>query len=175
MFHKPIIPISNPKLLDTPIKIDNLLKSNKRLFSENEKMTKQIEKWHQLASQQFNNFITKEPIVVNDKIKKIKSRPSPIKPKKSSVVPSGFLSPKPISEQFREFLFTTSGQLFQKIARTDATRLINTYIRQNNLTDKTNGRKINPDEKLSKLLGLKPTDELTYFNLQKYLGPHFIK
>ncbi len=175
MFHKPIIPISNPKLLDTPIKIDNLLKSNMRLFSENEKMTKQIEKWHQLAAQQFNNFITKEPIVVNDKIKKIKTRPSPIKPKKSSVVPSGFLSPKPISEELREFIFTTSGPLIKELSRLDATKHINTYIKQNNLTDKTNGRKINPDEKLSKLLGLKPTDELTYFNLQKYMGPHFIK
>ncbi len=178
LFHKPIVPISDPKLLDTSIKVEKLLKSNRRLFTENEKMTKQIEKWHQFAAQQFNNFITKGQIAVNDKINKIKTRPSPIKPKKSGPGysgPSGFVTPKPISEELREFLFTTSGQLFQTIARTDAIRLINTYIKQNNLTDKTNGRKINPDEKLLKLLGLKPTDELTYFNLQKYLGTHFIK
>ena len=44
-----------------------------------------------------------------------------------------------------------------------------------NLQDKNNGRKINPDEKLRNLLGVKPEDELTYFNLQKYMSPHFIK
>ena len=36
-----------------------------------------------------------------------------------------------------------------------------------------NGRKINPDSKLAALLKLKKTDELTYFNLQRYMKPHF--
>ena len=52
---------------------------------------------------------------------------------------------------------------------------INNYIRANNLQDKINGRKINCDAKLRNLLKLKPTDELTYFNLQKFLAPHFKK
>jgi upstream activation factor subunit UAF30 len=174
MFHKPIIPISDPKLLDTPIEIDKLLKSNIRLFSQNEKLAKQIEKWQQLVGQQFNNFI-KEPKSLNDKIKKIKTMSSPIKLKKSPIGPNGVCSPKPISDELREFIFTTSGRLFQVISSVDVSSHINNYIRQNSLQDKNNGRKINPDEKLSKLLGLKPTDELTYFNLQKYLRPHFIK
>jgi len=55
------------------------------------------------------------------------------------------------------------------------TREINTYIRANNLQDKENGRKINPDNKLAVLLKLKKTDELTYFNLQKYMSHHFAK
>jgi chromatin remodeling complex protein RSC6 len=61
------------------------------------------------------------------------------------------------------------------MARTDVTREINTYIRTNKLQDKENGRKINPDKKLATLLKLKTTDELTYFNLQKYMSPHFAK
>jgi chromatin remodeling complex protein RSC6 len=61
------------------------------------------------------------------------------------------------------------------MARTEVTRDINKYIRTNNLQDKENGRKINPDTKLSVLLKLKKTDELTYFNLQKYMSPHFAK
>jgi len=61
------------------------------------------------------------------------------------------------------------------MARTDVTRHINAYIRGNNLQDKANGRKINPDTKLASLLKLSKTDELTYFNLQKYMSPHFAK
>ena len=61
------------------------------------------------------------------------------------------------------------------MARTDVTREINTYIRAHKLQDKDNGRKIIPDTKLATLLKLKKTDELTYFNLQKYMSPHFAK
>jgi hypothetical protein len=61
------------------------------------------------------------------------------------------------------------------MARTDVTREINKYIRAHDLQDKTNGRKIIPDAKLASLLKLKKTDELTYFNLQKYMSPHFAK
>ena len=43
------------------------------------------------------------------------------------------------------------------------------------LKDKDNGRKINPDKYLAKLLNLKKGDELTYFNLQKYMKGHFAK
>ena len=61
------------------------------------------------------------------------------------------------------------------MARTDVTREINKYIRSHNLQDKENGRKINPDTKLQTLLKLNNTDELTYFNLQRYMSPHFAK
>ena len=61
------------------------------------------------------------------------------------------------------------------MARTEVTRDINKYIRTNNLQDKENGRKIIPDSKLATLLKLNETDELTYFNLQRYMSPHFAK
>jgi upstream activation factor subunit UAF30 len=61
------------------------------------------------------------------------------------------------------------------MARTDVTREINAYIRANKLQDQDNGRKIIPDTKLAALLKLKKSDELTYFNLQKYMSPHFAK
>ena len=51
----------------------------------------------------------------------------------------------------------------------------NNYIRQHSLQDKSNGRKINADKKLSTLLNLKKDDELTYFNLQKFMSHHFAK
>ena len=63
------------------------------------------------------------------------------------------------------------------MARTEVTREINKYIRAHDLQDKQNGRKINPDKKLSDLLKYTSDSEveLTYFNLQRYMGPHFPK
>lgn len=84
--------------------------------------------------------------------------------------PSGFVKPTPISKELSEFLGKTDGA---EMARTEVTREINAYIRNNNLQDKENGRRINPDAKLKSLLKLKKGEELTYFNLQRYMSPHF--
>ena len=96
------------------------------------------------------------------------------KRKRKSVnrAPSGFVKPTKISDELAKFLEKPSGS---EMARTDVTREINKYIRNHNLQDKENGRKINPDSKLASLLKLKKTDELTYFNLQRYMSPHFSK
>ena len=94
------------------------------------------------------------------------------KSKQSNRSPSGFVKPTLISSELATFLKKPQGT---EMARTEVTREINTYIREHNLQDKENGRKINPDTKLSKLLKLGADDELTYFNLQKYMSPHFAK
>ena len=86
--------------------------------------------------------------------------------------PSGFVKPTPISSELATFLGKQAGT---EMARTEVTREINSYIREHNLQDKTNGRKINPDQKLTKLLRIPKGDELTYFNLQRYMSPHFQK
>jgi chromatin remodeling complex protein RSC6 len=94
------------------------------------------------------------------------------KRKTGNRAPSGFVKPARISNELATFLGKASGT---EMARTDVTREINQYIRSHNLQDKENGRKINPDAKLKTLLKLKDTDELTYFNLQRYMSPHFTK
>ena len=86
--------------------------------------------------------------------------------------PSGFVKPTRISDELASFLGKDKGT---EMARTDVTREINLYIRSHDLQDKANGRKINPDSKLQSLLKLKTTDELTYFNLQRFMSPHFQK
>ena len=94
------------------------------------------------------------------------------KRKAGNRAPSGFVKPTRISDELAKFLEKASGS---EMARTEVTRDINKYIRTQGLQDKDNGRKINPDGKLAALLKLKKTDELTYFNLQRYMSPHFAK
>ncbi len=86
--------------------------------------------------------------------------------------PSGFVKPTKISSELASFLGKPKGT---EMARTEVTREINGYIRQHSLQDPQNGRRILADAKLRKLLKLKPSDELTYFNLQRYMSPHFAK
>ena len=86
--------------------------------------------------------------------------------------PSGFVKPTLISTELATFLGKEAGT---QMARTEVTREINAYIRLHVLQDKANGRKINADSSLSSLLKLKEGEELTYFNLQRYMSPHFIK
>ena len=86
--------------------------------------------------------------------------------------PSGFVKPTKISSELANFLGKPKGT---EMARTEVTREINKYIRANKLQDKDNGRIILADTKLRKLLKLNKDDELTYFNLQRYMSPHFAK
>lgn len=94
------------------------------------------------------------------------------KRKSGNRAPSGFVKPTKISDELAKFLDKPLGS---EMARTEVTRDINKYIRSNNLQDSENGRKINADSKLATLLKLQKTDELTYFNLQRYMSPHFAK
>jgi chromatin remodeling complex protein RSC6 len=95
------------------------------------------------------------------------------KRKAGNRAPSGFVKPTRISDELASFLGKDKGS---EMARTEVTRDINVYIRQNALQDASNGRKINPDDKLATLLKFdKSKDELTYFNLQKYMSCHFAK
>ena len=86
--------------------------------------------------------------------------------------PSGFIKPTRISDELATFLGKTLGT---EMARTEVSREINAYIHANSLQDKSNGRKINPDAKLTQLLKIGKDDELTYFNLQRFMKGHFIK
>jgi len=94
------------------------------------------------------------------------------KRKTGNRAPSGFVKPTLISNELAGFLGKPEGT---EMARTEVTREINAYIREHKLQDKDNGRKIIADKKLTGLLKLKKDDELTYFNLQKYMSPHFAK
>ncbi len=84
--------------------------------------------------------------------------------------PSGFSKPGPVSDDLRSFLGLGKDEL---IARTEVTRRVTEYCRKNGLQDQKDKRILLPDKKLKTLLHLKKGDELTFFNLQKYMKVHF--
>jgi chromatin remodeling complex protein RSC6 len=97
---------------------------------------------------------------------------APVQTPSSSRMPVGFITPTLLSEELARFLGKPPGT---RMARTDVSKEINKYIRAKGLVDRENGHKINPDENLRALLRITSKVELTYFNLQKYMKPHFIR
>lgn len=86
---------------------------------------------------------------------------------------SGFAKPTQLSSELCEFLGVPESTL---MARTEVTRLITKYVKDNELSGKEDKRTINPDGKLTKLLAIKEgADKVTYFNLQTHIRHHFIK
>jgi len=77
-----------------------------------------------------------------------------------------------ISDELADFLGRQRGM---PVFRIVVTRQINQYIRDNGLGDKTDGRRIIPDDNLRSLLKIKVEDELTYYNIQRYMSQHFTK
>jgi chromatin remodeling complex protein RSC6 len=78
-----------------------------------------------------------------------------------------FFIPTKISDRLSVFLGKEKGT---EMTRIEVTREIYKYIRLNNLDNNQHKTIINPDIKLSNLFGLNNGDELTYFNIQKYIG-----
>jgi chromatin remodeling complex protein RSC6 len=86
--------------------------------------------------------------------------------------PSGFAKPCKVTKELCEFM---NKEQDTEIARTEVTRALVTYIKENKLENKENSKIICPDEKLKTLLVLDESQDLTYFNIQKYMNKHFIK
>jgi|MDTG01.3.fsa_nt_gb hypothetical protein len=95
------------------------------------------------------------------KVKRVKDPNAP---------PSGFEKPLEVSKELHKFLSLPDGDL---IARTEVTRAITAYCKKHNLQNPDDKRQINADKTLTKLLRLGKEDTLTFFNLQKFLKPHY--
>lgn len=97
--------------------------------------------------------------------KKKRAPPNPDRPK------TGFARPTGLSDSLCEFLKVSKGT---EIARTEVTRLVNTYIKEHNLQNPENKREILLDAPLKKLLNPPDNVVVTYFTLQSYMKVHFI-
>lgn len=91
---------------------------------------------------------------------------------------SSFSKPLVLSSDLKTFLSLDADAM---LSRTDITKLMNGYIRENELLNPHNKREINvwgsttAGKALNKLLGPSTGDTITWFNLQKYLQKHYPK
>jgi chromatin remodeling complex protein RSC6 len=86
--------------------------------------------------------------------------------------PNGFAKPAKITDALCTFLGVPAGT---ELSRTDVTRKINQYIKEHNLNKPENKRIILPDDKLRAILGVKSNEEVSFFSLQRFLSPLFVK
>ena len=83
--------------------------------------------------------------------------------------PSIFERPVAVTDELCKFLGKPAGT---QMSRSEVTKGVNQYVKDKSLKDKHD---IKPDAALKKLLALPEGTSLTYFNLQKFLNPHYIK
>ena len=110
---------------------------------------------------------------VTRNVKALEKRANRRKPRKQGEhKPSGFAKEALVSDELAKFLGKPSGTM---MARTQVTKEINAYIKKHKLQDPNQGKIINPDKRLKNLLRVGSGEELTYFNLQKYMKHLFPK
>lgn len=113
---------------------------------------------------------------VNSKLKKLKKQTARIakgkKVRKEGNKNSGFLKPVDVSDEMSKFAGWGADELHSRV---DVTKFICNYVKENDLQNPDDRRKIVPDAKLKKLFGLKKDDKepIPYFQIQKLLKGHF--
>jgi upstream activation factor subunit UAF30 len=126
---------------------------------------------------QFKNHINNLQIQVKSLEKNVKKQMKNLNKEvskskmKGNRKPSGFAKPTKVTKELCVFMNKKEGT---EIARTEVTKSLIDYIKTNELQNKTNSKIILPDEKLKFLLGIEDNNELTFFNIQKYMNKHFI-
>jgi len=85
---------------------------------------------------------------------------------------SGFAVPTKISDELCEFMNKPKGS---SAARTEVTQYIIKYIKDNKLQWEENRKVIKPNTPLKNLLAVKKNEEVTYFNIQRFMNKHFLK
>ena len=161
-------------VVDTPVEVQNVVVATDATeTSISDNFSEFITKFQTMLSS-FSSLKTELKNLERKTVKQLKvvQKLNNKKKRKGTRAPSGFVKPSLISDELAVFLGKDKGS---EMARTDVTREINKYIRAHSLQDKDNGRKINPDAPLKALLKIDDEVALTYFNLQRYMGPHLPK
>ena len=157
-----VAPVSTeaPVVNDTPYleeftsvvtELDNALTTIRNLKTRLQKLEKQVHRDNKALNKKANGKRARKPR-------------DPNAPK------SGFAKEGPVSDEMRKFLGLKKDEL---ISRTDVTKRIHEYCKSKNLQDPADKRQIKPDASLRKLLKMGKGDDLTFFNLQKYMKVHF--
>jgi len=107
-------------------------------------------------------------------LEKLRNKRTRVKTERSAdALPSGITKPVAITDELAKFLGVAPGTL---VPRNEVTKGVSTYVKKNDISDPTNKQKFVLDDRpAAKVLRVgNPTEDVTYFNLQKYLKHHYI-
>jgi chromatin remodeling complex protein RSC6 len=163
-----VAPVVETQVVDSPVEPVEPEENYDAEFNEVKETLKSALELIKTLSSSVNTLekrVARDRKVMNKKMKgRVKRVVDPNKP------PSGFAKPGPVSAELSKFLKLGKDDL---IARTEVTKRITKYCQEHDLQKKEDKRTIHPDKTLRDLLRLKKGDELTFFNLQKYMKVHY--
>lgn len=154
---------------DTPVENETPVSANEQIHAEFMEVVQTLSTFKTTITMLSSQIKTLERNVRKN-IKRLEKESKKNK-NKGNRKASGFAVPTKISKDLCKFMGVKEGT---QLARTEVTKYIIQYIKDNNLPDKSNKKIINPNGKLKSLLKIDKGDEVTYFNLQKYMNKHFI-
>jgi upstream activation factor subunit UAF30 len=165
-------PVAAPVVAATAVVEDAAAVEEVRLDTEVKAVTSRLLALREMVSELVTESkrLEKKSTKLQKMADKRRKRKAPVegeegKPARVSI----FQIPTDISPQLCAFLGRPAGS---QESRSNVTKFVTTYVKEKNLKNKHD---INPDAKLRALLSVKPEEKLTYFNLQKYLNPHYLK
>jgi len=128
------------------------------------------------------NLINSVRITIKDtdktskELEKLRNKKTRVKTERSAdALPSGITKPVAITDDLAVFLGVAPGTL---VPRNEVTKGVSAYVKKHEISDPTNKQKFVLDDRpaaktLRTLLG-NPSEDVTYFNLQKYLKHHYV-
>jgi chromatin remodeling complex protein RSC6 len=107
---------------------------------------------------------------------KFRNKRNRVKSERSlTALPSGITKPVAISDELAKFLNVAPGTL---VPRNEVTKGVSAYVKANNLSDEKNKHRFvlddRPAAKILRSILNDPKEDVTYFNLQRYLKHHYI-
>lgn len=148
------LPININKLVDKLEKIKNKMIDQKKNMED---ICNDLKVFEKSLLKLVKKHVKSEKTEVSDQVKK----------------KCGFANPTSVSDSLCEFMNQPIGSL---IARTEVTKYLNKYIKDNELKNQKEKKYILPDDNLWKILGDEARDkEITYFTIQKYMNKHFLR
>jgi len=120
--------------------------------------------------------LIKESDKQSKELEKLRNKRTRVKTERSAdALPSGITKPVSISDELAVFLGVAPGTL---VPRNEVTKGVSAYVKKNEISDPENKQRFVLDDRpaaktLRTLLG-NPTEDVTYFNLQRYLKHHYV-
>jgi chromatin remodeling complex protein RSC6 len=120
--------------------------------------------------------VLKESEKVSKELEKLRNKRGKTKTVRSpDALPSGITKPVAISDELAKFLGVAPGTL---VPRNEVTKGVSGFVKSNELSDPSNKQKFilddRPAAKALKVLLGNPKEDVTYFNLQRYLKHHYL-